>query len=104
MAKVNIKIEGCDYTVDDSLTVLEAARECGYEIPSLCSYNHGECNQASCRVCLVEVKGAKGLVASCVYPVSEGMEVIISSQKAIRARRTTSRVLPPMRPFSMPRS
>ena len=42
MAKVNIKIEGCDYTVDDSLTVLEAARECGYEIPSLCSYNHGE--------------------------------------------------------------
>ena len=93
MAKVNIKIEGCDYTVDDSLTVLEAARECGYEIPSLCSYNHGECNQASCRVCLVEVKGAKGLVASCVYPVSDGMEVIISSQKAIRARRTSVELL-----------
>ncbi len=93
MAKVNIKIEGCDYSVDDSLTILEAARECGYEIPSLCSYNHGECNQASCRVCLVEVKGAKGLVASCVYPVSEGMEVIISSQKAIKARRTSVELL-----------
>ena len=93
MAKVNIKIEGCSYTVDDNLTVLEAARECGYEIPSLCSYNHGECNQASCRVCLVEVKGAKGLVASCVYPVSEGMEVVISSQKAIKARRTSVELL-----------
>ncbi len=93
MAEVQIKIEGCEYTVDDSLTILEAARECGYEIPSLCSYNHGECNQASCRVCLVEVKGVKGLVASCVYPVADGMEIVISSQKAIKARRTSVELL-----------
>ena len=44
MALVNIKIEGKSYKVESGLTVLEAARWCGYEIPSLCSYNHGECN------------------------------------------------------------
>ena len=93
MSNVNIKIEGQSYSVDSSLTVLEAARACGYEIPSLCSFNHGECNQGSCRVCLVEVKGARGLVASCVYPVNEGMEVTISSPKAIKARRTSVELL-----------
>ena len=93
MSLVNIKIEGVPYQVEEGTTILEAARACGYEIPSLCSYNHGECNQGSCRVCLVEVKGARGLVASCVYPVNEGMEVIISSPKAIKARRTSVELL-----------
>jgi len=93
MSKVNIKIEGKDYQVEQGLTILEAARQCGYEIPSLCSFNHGECSQGSCRVCLVEVKGARGLVASCVYPVEEGMEVIISSPKAVTARRTSVELL-----------
>ena len=60
MALVNIKIEGREYQVDNSLTVLEACRKCGYEIPSLCAFNHGKCSRASCRVCLVEVKGARG--------------------------------------------
>ena len=93
MSLVNIKIEGVPYQVEEGTTILEAARACGYEIPSLCSYNHGECNQGSCRVCLVEVKGARGLVASCVYPVNEGMEVTISSPKAIQARRTSVELL-----------
>ena len=82
MALVNIKIEGIPYQVESGLTILEAAKKCGYEIPSLCAFNHGECSQGSCRVCLVEVKGARGLVASCVYPVNEGMEITISSPKA----------------------
>ena len=60
-----------------------------YEIPSLCAYNHGECSLASCRVCLVEATGARGLVASCVYPISEGMEITISSPKATAARRAS---------------
>lgn len=93
MAKITIKIEGIDYQVEEGSTILEAARSCGYEIPSLCDYNHGECNRGSCRVCLVEVKGARGLVASCVYPVSEGMEVSISSPKAAAARRTSVELL-----------
>ena len=93
MAKINIKIEGIPYQVESGMTVLEAARACGYEIPSLCAFNHGECNKGSCRVCLVEVVGARGLVASCVYPVNEGMEIIISSPKATAARRASVELL-----------
>ncbi|MCQ2502447.1 MAG: [FeFe] hydrogenase, group A [Saccharofermentans sp.] len=87
MSLVNIKIEGQPYQVEAGLTILEAAKACGYEIPSLCAFNHGECNQGSCRVCLVEATGARGLVASCVYPVAEGMEIKISSPAAVEARR-----------------
>lgn len=93
MAKINIKIEGIPYEVEEGLTILEAAKECGYEIPSLCTFNHGECNQGSCRVCLVEVVGARGLVASCVYPVNDGMEILISSPKASEARRASVELL-----------
>ncbi len=93
MSKVNIKIEGHSYQVEEGLTILEAARQCGYEIPSLCAYNHGDCSRGSCRVCLVEVKGARGLVASCVYPVNEGMEITISSPKATNARRVNVELL-----------
>ena len=89
MALVNIKIEGKEYQVESGITVLEAARRCGYNIPSLCSFKDGQCSLASCRVCLVEVKGARGLVASCAYPVNEGMEISISSPKATQARRTS---------------
>lgn len=93
MAKINIKIEGVPYQVEEGMTILEAAKACGYEIPSLCSYNHGECSQGSCRVCLVEATHARGLVASCVYPVDEGMEITISSPKAVAARRASVELL-----------
>lgn len=93
MSKVNITIEGKPYQVDEGMMILDAARHCGYEIPSLCSYNHGECSQASCRVCLVEVAGVPGLVASCAHPVSEGMQITISSPRAIAARRTSVELL-----------
>ena len=93
MAKVNIKIEGISYQVEEGMTILEAAKQCGYNIPTLCAFNKGECSKGSCRVCLVEVKGARGLVASCVYPVNEGMEIIISSPKAVAARRASVELL-----------
>ncbi len=93
MEKVNIKIEGHPYQVDKGLTILEAAKQCGYTIPTLCAWNHGECSRGSCRVCLVEATGARGLVASCVYPVAEGMEITISSPKAVAARRTSVELL-----------
>ncbi len=93
MSLINIKIEGHPYQVEEGLTVIDAARACGYEIPSLCDFNHGECNQGSCRVCLVEVKGMRSLVASCVFPVFEGMEISISSPKATAARRTSVELL-----------
>lgn len=93
MAKLNIKIEGVSYQVEEGMTILEAAKACGYEIPSLCAFNHGECSNGSCRVCLVEVAGARGLVASCVNPVSEGMDIRISSAKATEARRASVELL-----------
>ena len=93
MALVNIKIEGVSYQVEEGMTILEAAKACGYEIPTLCAFNHGECNRGSCRVCLVEATGARGLVASCVYPVNEGMEITISSPKAVAARRASVELL-----------
>ena len=93
MAKVNIKIEGISYQVEEGMTILDAAKQCGYNIPTLCAFNNGECSRGSCRVCLVEVKGARGLVASCVYPVNEGMEIIISSPKAVAARRASVELL-----------
>lgn len=93
MAKINIKIEGVPYEVEAGLTILEAARQCGYEIPTLCAFNHGECSRGSCRVCLVEATGARGLVASCVYPVADGMEITISSPKASEARRSSVELL-----------
>ena len=93
MAKINIKIEGIPYQVEEGLTILEAAKACGYEIPTLCAFNHGECNKGSCRVCLVEATGARGLVASCVYPINEGMEITISSPKAVAARRASVELL-----------
>ena len=93
MAKLNIKIEGQAYQVEEGLTILEAASQCGYEIPSLCAFNHGECSLASCRVCLVEATGARGLVASCVYPVAEGMEIKINTPKAVAARRFSVELL-----------
>ena len=93
MGKINIKIEGVPYQVEEGLTILEAAKACGYEIPSLCTFNNGQCSKASCRVCLVEATGARGLVASCVYPVSEGMEITISSPKATAARRFSVELL-----------
>ena len=93
MSKVNIKIEGIPFQVEAGTTILQAARSCGFEIPSLCAFNNGECSKASCRVCLVEATGARGLVASCVYPVSEGMEIKISSPKATKARRISVELL-----------
>ena len=82
MSLINITIEGIPYQVEEGLTILEAARRCGYEIPSLCAFNHGECNQASCRVCLVKVNTSRSLVASCVYPVSDGIEISICDPMA----------------------
>ncbi len=93
MSKVNIKIEGVPFQVEEGMTILQACRECGFEIPTLCAFNNGECSQGSCRVCLVEASGTKGLVASCVYPINEGMEITISSPKAAEARRASVELL-----------
>ena len=67
---VNIKINNRPYTVPKGSTILEAARYAGIEIPTLCFLK--DINQiGACRICMVEVKGARSLVAACVFPVNE---------------------------------
>jgi len=89
MAKVTVYFENIPYSVDDNLTILEAARACGYNIPSLCTFKNGECSVASCRVCLVKVEGERRLVASCAYPVRDGLKVFINDPQAVIDRRTS---------------
>ena len=87
MENVNIKINGRDYSVPANSTVLEAARYAGIDIPTLCYLK--DINEiGACRLCLVEVKGARGLVTACVYPVNEGMEVYTNTAKVLAARKT----------------
>lgn len=85
---VNLKINGINVSVPEGSTVLEAARAAGIRIPTLC-YLKDINAIGACRICMVEVKGARGMVAACVYPVAEGMEVTTNSDKVINARKTT---------------
>lgn len=93
MKKVHITIEGRPYEVSEGLSILEAAKECGYQIPTLCSWKKGHCSVASCRVCLVKVSGERRLVPACAYPIREGLEISISDPSAISARRTSVELL-----------
>lgn len=88
MGKVNIKIDNVQYSVDEGMTILAAANSVGVKIPTLCYLEEINCIGA-CRVCVVEVKGARSLVASCVYPVNEGMEVLTHSKKVMESRKAT---------------
>ncbi len=87
METVNIKINGREYSVPKDSTVLEAARYAGIDIPTLC-YLKDVNEIGACRLCLVEVTGARGLVTACVYPVNEGMEVFTNTPKVLAARKT----------------
>ncbi|MCI8622691.1 MAG: 2Fe-2S iron-sulfur cluster binding domain-containing protein [Provencibacterium sp.] len=88
MEMVNIKINGLPLSVPKGSTILEAARQAGIEIPTLCFLR--DINEiGACRICVVEVKGARSLVASCVYPVNEGMEVFTNSARVQESRKTT---------------
>ena len=86
MDTVNIKINGRDYTVAKNLTVLEACREANINIPTLC-YMKGINEIGACRLCLVEIKGARSLAAACVQPISEGMEINTNTPAVRNARK-----------------
>lgn len=88
MGKVNITIDGVNIQVEDNMTVLEAARLAGIEIPTLC-YLKDTNKIGACRICLVEVQGARGLQASCSYPVSEGLVVRTNTKTVLDARKAT---------------
>lgn len=83
---VNLKINGMPLSVPKNTTILEAARTIGIEIPTLCYLK--EINEiGACRICVVEIKGQQNLVASCVYPVAEGMDILTNSSRVFKSRK-----------------
>ena len=95
METVNIKINGRAYEVAKGSTVLEAARAAKIDIPTLCYLK--DINEiGACRLCLVEVsEGGRPyrMVTACVYPVSEGMEVLTNTPKIIASRKMNLELL-----------
>lgn len=92
MEKVTIKINGVQMQAPKGSTILEAARMAHIEIPTLCFLK--EINEiGACRICVVEVKGAKSLVASCIYPINEGMEIWTNTPKVLASRKATLQLL-----------
>ena len=90
MDMLNVKINGISVSVEKGSTILDAARAAGVEIPTLCFMK--EKNEiGACRICVVEANEGRGfrIVTACVYPVSEGMEVLTNTEKIQKARRTT---------------
>ncbi len=89
---VNVKINGMEYSVPKGSTILEAANIAGVRIPTLCYMK--EINAiGACRMCLVEVKGARGMAAACVYPVTEGMEIFTNTPNVIESRKKTLQLM-----------
>lgn len=88
MEKVNIKINNMPLSVPKGISILEAARMAGIEIPTLCYLK--KINEiGACRICMVEVKGARSLVTACVYPVNEGMEIFTNTERVRKSRKMT---------------
>ena len=86
---LNIKINGMPFSVEKNTTILEACQKFGIKIPTLCFLK--DINEiGACRMCLCEVKGARSLVAACVYPIDrEGTEIFTNTKKIQESRKTT---------------
>ncbi|MBM6930186.1 iron hydrogenase small subunit [[Clostridium] spiroforme] len=86
MSKINMTINNRKVEAYEGQTILEVAKNNGIHIPTLC-YLKDYTGTGACRVCQVEVEGAKTLCAACVYPVREGLVVKTNSKRALDARR-----------------
>lgn len=83
---IELMINDIKYKVDNDTTVLQACRDFGIEIPTLC-HDERLAPYAACRMCLVEVKGSKNLVTSCTTKAKEGMEIYTKNPKVMEARK-----------------
>lgn len=92
MTDVGLTIDGQEVIVPEGMTILQAARAVGIDIPAIC-YHEACTPNAVCRNCVVEVTGARVLVASCAASVSPGMEVQTRSERVERSRRTILEML-----------
>ena len=90
---LNIKINGKDYQVEKNTTILEACHQFGIKVPTLCYLK--KINEiGACRMCLCEVKGARSLVAACVYPIDrEGTEIFTNTPQIQKYRKMNLELL-----------
>jgi len=86
MAEIQLTIDGREVVTEEGKSIFEAARKVGIRIPHLC-YREDLTVTAACRLCVVEVEGARTLVASCAYPVANRMVVRTDTQRVLDARR-----------------
>ncbi|MBP5385164.1 MAG: iron hydrogenase small subunit [Lachnospiraceae bacterium] len=92
MGDITLKINNVEVSAPEGSTILEAARLAQIEIPTLCFLK--DINEiGACRMCVVEVKGARSLVTACVYPITEGMEVFTNTPKVVASRKKTLELL-----------
>ena len=89
---ITLTIDGIQVTVPDGTTVLEAAKEAKINIPTLC-YLKGINQIGACRICMVEVEGARGLAAACVMPAGDGMVVRTNTPKLRSVRKANLELL-----------
>jgi NADH dehydrogenase/NADH:ubiquinone oxidoreductase subunit G len=85
-------VDGQEITTDNGATILEAAREAGINIPTIC-WHEATTSNALCRICVVEVEGQRLLQPACIVKAAEGMKMQTKSERVIRARRTILEML-----------
>src|SRR5512140_3483683 len=93
--KVRITIDGQPIEVEEGSYVLEAARQLGVDIPTLCYYPHMT-PYAACRICAVEARAGNGwnkMVTACNYPAWDGLEIYTDTPRVVNARRTNLELL-----------
>jgi bidirectional [NiFe] hydrogenase diaphorase subunit len=83
---VKLKIDGVEVTVPEGTTILQAAKDNGINIPTLCALD-GLTGFGGCRLCMVEIQGSPKLFAACVTPVGTGMEVVTQTDKLREYRK-----------------
>jgi len=92
MSDVTLTIDGTEVSVPAGTTILKAAQQLGVQVPTICYHDHCTAN-GLCRICVVEVEGARPLLPACVSRVTQGMKVSTSSARAVRSRRTILEML-----------
>ncbi len=92
MNGITLSIDDSDVTVLQGSTILDAARQAGIRIPTLC-HSRDLVPASACRICVVEVQGLRSLVTACSYPVSAGMKVTTNSERVVKARRQVLELL-----------
>lgn len=90
--KIEVNLDGRQVSIEKGMTLLEAARENGIDIPTIC-FHEATTSNALCRICVVEVEGQRLLQPACIVKAAQDMKVQTKSEKVVRARRTILEML-----------